>query len=104
MNVQVGRKHMQESLSRGAVTFGALLVLSCILMWAEAPAAANPPPAPAATDTMKAAAPVGPAPKIHFPETVHNFGAIKQGDNAIHKFEVQNLGEAPLKLIRAKGT
>ena len=41
---------------------------------------------------------------IHFPEPSFDFGTISQGDKATHTFVVQNTGDAPLKLIKAKGS
>jgi len=43
-------------------------------------------------------------PKIFFPETIHDFGTVMQGDKVTHKFVVKNVGDAPLKLIKAKGS
>jgi len=44
------------------------------------------------------------APKIYFPETSYNFGVISQGDKVTHTFVVRNIGDAPLKIISAKGS
>jgi len=44
----------------------------------------------------------GGTPKIFFPETSHDFGNVSQGSKVTHKFIVQNIGDAPLKLIKAK--
>ena len=44
----------------------------------------------------------GGAPKIFFPETSFDFGSIAQGSKVSHTFVVQNIGDAPLKLIDAK--
>ncbi len=43
-------------------------------------------------------------PSIHFPEPSFDFGTIAQGAKVTHKFVVQNIGDEPLKLIRAKGS
>ena len=53
----------------------------------------NPPPVPTTG---------GPA--IYYPEPSHDFGAISQGDKVSHTFIVQNYGDEPLKLIKAKGS
>ncbi len=45
-----------------------------------------------------------PAPQIFFPETTHDFGTISRGDNVSHLFKVRNTGDAPLRLIKAKGS
>ena len=44
----------------------------------------------------------GGTPKIFFPDTSHDFGNVSQGSKVTHKFIVQNIGDAPLKLIKAK--
>ncbi len=46
----------------------------------------------------------GPAPKISFPEISYDFGTINQGEIVSHTFVVKNTGDAPLELIRAKGS
>ncbi len=43
-------------------------------------------------------------PKIYIPETSYDFGSIMQGSKVIHTFKVYNNGDAPLKLIKAKGS
>jgi len=43
-------------------------------------------------------------PVIHFPDPSHDFGTISQGDKVTHTFVVQNRGDKPLKLIKAKGS
>ena len=43
-------------------------------------------------------------PSIYFPTPSHDFGNIDQGDKVSHTFIVQNYGDKPLKLIKAKGS
>lgn len=43
-------------------------------------------------------------PTIYFPKKEHDFGTVSQGSKVTHKFKVQNTGDAPLKLIKAKGS
>ncbi len=43
-------------------------------------------------------------PVIYFPEPEFDFGNISQGDKVSHVFVVQNKGDEPLKLIKAKGS
>jgi len=43
-------------------------------------------------------------PIINFPEAEFDFGTIAQGSKPSHKFVVRNTGDAPLRLISAKGT
>jgi hypothetical protein len=43
-------------------------------------------------------------PQIFYPETEFDFGNISQGAKVSHKFVVKNVGDAPLKLIKAKGS
>lgn len=47
---------------------------------------------------------VGGGPSIYLPEPSYDFGTISQGDKVSHTFAVQNIGDEPLKLIRAKGS
>lgn len=46
----------------------------------------------------------GGAPVIHFPEPLHDFGTIARGSKVSHNFKVINNGDAPLQLIKAKGS
>ena len=46
----------------------------------------------------------GKMPKITFPETEFDFGTISQQTKVSHTFKVKNTGDAPLTLIRAKGS
>jgi hypothetical protein len=46
----------------------------------------------------------GKMPKITFPETEFDFGTISQQTKVTHTFKVKNNGDAPLTLIRAKGS
>lgn len=46
----------------------------------------------------------GKMPKITFPETEFDFGTISQQTKVSHTFRVKNTGDAPLTLIRAKGS
>jgi len=55
-------------------------------------------------DPVDDSAKVTGAPKIFFPETTHNFGTVAQGEKVTHEFVVKNNGDAPLKLIKAKGS
>ena len=43
-------------------------------------------------------------PSIHYPEPSHDFGTIAERVTVSHTFIVQNTGDQPLKLIRAKGS
>lgn len=45
-----------------------------------------------------------PAPQIYFPEPLHDFGTVPRGSKVSHTFKVINNGNAPLKLIKAKGS
>jgi hypothetical protein len=46
----------------------------------------------------------GGTPKIFFPDTSHDFGSVSQGSKVSYKFVVRNIGDAPLKLIKAKAS
>jgi hypothetical protein len=43
-------------------------------------------------------------PEIFLPETTHDFGTVSQNTKQTYKFIVKNIGDAPLKLIKAKGS
>jgi len=43
-------------------------------------------------------------PAISIPETSFDFGTVSQASKLTHKFVIHNNGEAPLKLISAKGS
>jgi hypothetical protein len=43
-------------------------------------------------------------PQISFPETSYDFGTIAQGSKVSHTFIVRNVGDAPLRLIKAAGS
>lgn len=55
-------------------------------------------------DTAKVMPTDGKVPKIEFPETTYDFGEIPQQTSADYTFVVRNIGDAPLKLIRARGS
>lgn len=44
------------------------------------------------------------APVIYFPTTIHNFGSVSSDGKYSYKFVVRNTGDAPLELIKAKGS
>ena len=48
--------------------------------------------------------PASDGPQIHFVEPEYDFGTIAQGSKVSHTFVVQNIGTAPLRLIKAQGT
>lgn len=68
---------------------------------ASAPAAVDTPPARPDSVTQNT---VSGTPKITFPKPEHDFGTIAQGSKPSHTFVVKNTGDAPLRLISAKGT
>lgn len=55
-------------------------------------------------DSLPAAAETGPAPKIFFSESTHDFDTTKQKTSLTHIFKVQNIGDAPLTIISAKAS
>jgi hypothetical protein len=42
-------------------------------------------------------------PRISFSEDTHDFGNVARGAKLTHNFKVRNTGDAPLKIIDAKG-
>jgi len=44
------------------------------------------------------------APRVLLPETTFDFGRVSQDQKLTHKFKIKNTGDAPLKLIKAKGS
>ncbi len=58
----------------------------------------------AAPGDESAGIPVSGSPKIFFPDTVFDFGTLEQNASVSHTFVVKNTGNAPLKLIKAKGS
>jgi len=57
-----------------------------------------------ASDSGDAGEAIAGGPKILFPETTFDFGTVIQGETVSHTFAVRNTGDAPLTLIRAKGS
>jgi len=45
-----------------------------------------------------------PGPVIYFPDSVHNFGEVKQLTTLIHNFKVINRGSEPLKIDKVKAS
>ncbi len=43
------------------------------------------------------------APQISLPENLFDFGKVTRGAKLTHNFKVRNTGDAPLKIIKAKG-
>lgn len=60
-------------------------------------------PASASASSNQATIQFGQA-KIFLPETSFDFGVLSQGTETSHTFQVKNKGDAPLKLIKAKGS
>ena len=56
------------------------------------------------TKDKQAPVPTTGGPSIHFPEPSYDFGSIAQKAKVSHTFIVQNTGDEPLKLIKAKGS
>jgi hypothetical protein len=94
---------------------GVLVVSGAVVAWSfwqdESPRTVVPTP----TEQPRAEAPVdnpdtsgnnvvAGTPKITFPEREYDFGTIAQGTKPSHRFVVKNTGDAPLRLISAKGT
>jgi len=44
------------------------------------------------------------SPQINFLETEYDFGTVAQGSKPSHTFVVRNVGNAPLRLIKAEGS
>ncbi len=64
----------------------------------------NPTPPSVQTDPKNETTSSTRGPLAHFPETLHDFGTIVQGEKVSHTFIVKNVGDEPLKLIKAKGS
>lgn len=64
----------------------------------------NPTPPTVQADPKTEATPSTRGPLAQFPETLHDFGTIVQGEKVSHTFIVKNVGDEPLKLIKAKGS
>lgn len=73
-----------------------------ITLNADAIGQGDPPQAtPADADEDDSA---GARPRIHIAEPIFDFGVIRQGETIEHTFEVQNTGDEPLILYRAKSS
>jgi hypothetical protein len=70
----------------------------------ESTLVAQSPTAVPAADTDRKGDPASGGPQIHFLEPEYDFGTIAQGSKVSHTFVVQNIGTAPLRLIKAQGT
>ena len=69
------------------------------------PAVEAPPESQALVSNQPdAGVPATGTPKIVFPETSYDFGAITQGSSVSHVFVVRNAGDAPLTLIEVGGS
>ncbi len=88
------------------VILAASLIFTPPLMAQAKPAdpAAGPARDKKLSQASKEADPGGPAPVIFFPEPLHDFGTIARGSKVSHNFKVFNNGDAPLRLIKAKGS
>lgn len=65
---------------------------------------ASSQPASAALGDGRSRSSISGGPSIYFPESVFDFGTVGQRTKTSHTFVVQNIGDEPLKLIRAKGS
>jgi len=57
-----------------------------------------------ATDTTNTKDTDQSRPQLVYPTDTHDFGSVTRGSRLIHVFTVQNTGNAPLKIFKAKGT
>lgn len=53
------------------------------------------------TASGSATSATGGTPQIFFPDSTYDFGEVPQKQSLTHVFKVQNIGDAPLKLISA---
>lgn len=61
-------------------------------------------PAATPTATPEANIPAGPLTTISFPETIHDFGEIQEGEKVTHEFAFTNTGSNALVISNAKGS
>jgi len=120
---KTGRKNQSNSpmrrakISRNAIwaVCGLLVVAAIVVAWTtlrdESPKTSastlvEQPQAEVPAEKLDTAGskPIAGAPQISFPEMAHDFGTITQGSKVSHKFVVRNIGDAPLRLIRAQGS
>lgn len=90
----------------------AVVILLAIAVFLRMNAGSSPQAAPGSSEIAQATtggsnpAPTeiadGDGPRAYFPATSYDFGNLAQGVDATHKFVVQNKGNQPLKLIKAK--
>jgi hypothetical protein len=97
-------------MKKSAILVTLLLATSSIVTHNSQPKAADSP-ATGLTESIKTQVmsdsngfSVTGGPSIHFPEPSYDFGVIDEGVSVSHTFIVQNTGDLPLKLIRAKAS
>lgn len=98
---------------RPVVVFSSVMILAAAAWIALGPHGESPsmasstadlsPSSTTASNDTNAGDPATGTPKIVFPETSYDFGAVTQGADVSHTFVVRNAGDAPLKLIEAGG-
>ena len=81
-----------RSRSRHSIWSVSILLL---LLWSPTAAQQQDPPAPL---------PIGPAPVIHLGVTEHDWGKVLQGALVKHSFQVENHGQAPLRILKVTST
>ncbi len=88
-----------------------MVIIAAVLVFTPPLAAQEKPADPAAktargklSQASKSVEAGQPAPEIFFPEPLHDFGTIASGSKVSHNFKVINKGDAPLQLIKAKGS
>ena len=106
----------RSNWKRRAIWPVAVLVVAVAVVSAWAILKNSPQSSPKATSTNqpRAAAtatksengdnPVSDGPRISVPEASYDFGTIAQGSKVSHAFVVRNIGNAPLRLIKAEAS
>jgi hypothetical protein len=112
--VSGARKAARQRLLRPVIVLLSVIIVAVTAWIVLGPGDEGPPQPPATVNLQASNVPVSNdtnagdpatgAPKIVFPETSYDFGAITQGVNVSHTFVVRNAGDAPLKLLEVGGS
>lgn len=87
-----------------SITIGSMVIIAAVWFGLQHSNVLSKAESKVNSGTTQSSVTVTGGPSIQFPEPSYDFGTINQGDKATHTFVIRNIGDAPLKIIKAKGS
>ncbi len=106
-STQSGAKHWTH-IVKVSITIGSIVIIAAVWFGLQhsnvLSKAESNKPTKVNSDKTQSSVTVTGGPSIQFPEPTYDFGTINQGDKTTHTFVIRNIGDEPLKIIKAKGS